>query len=265
MNDADSNALELAAYHGAGHVVARVYFGREASGVEISAGGTCQPHGGAGDWWGRNTTLDVLSYAATCLAGVAAQGKVMSVDARSLLASHWDDDAASVERSFAMLVEWGLVVWPSILRTVQEVREAHPKGYPRVPSKDHLWRAAWHLTEGLTRRHWREVERTATALLERSKLSAMEVAAVIGADIKGVGRGPLHRTARALSRALLTPWPGLTDVLEAQIAVDAAEVALKKLEAIDPGRPAAEANLERAEERYQHAMHAPVEKARRAR
>jgi hypothetical protein len=63
----------------------------------------------------------------------------------------------------------------------------------------------------------------------------------------------------------LTPWPSLTDVLEAQIAVDAAEVALKKLEATDPGRPAAETNLERAEERYQHAMHAPVEKARRAR
>jgi len=202
MPTVNDEALELAAYHEAGHAVAQAFFGYVLRGAQISEDGSGVAHGS-----GRPVSVvdlrQVLAFASMLLAGVAAEGCVLGYDGESLLACSGAYDNTHVEAVFAEYLAMQRMIEAALLRAPQDMRD--PKGYARVPTESELWAAAWHVTYKCVSRHWDCIERIAVALLQKRELSGYEVAVLIGRDISA-GVDCAHRTAEALSRVLLTPW-----------------------------------------------------------
>lgn len=158
MSD-DRRRLRRAAFHEAGHAVARVHVGSASTPVEVRPDGTGESHG-TGEHWacrsqGQYAAWDFLLM---LLAGGYSEARYTRRSANEIFFGPASGDFERAQLPINWLVE---------------------RGFSEDP--DAAWRRAEADTRAFLRKHWDAVERVAEALLQRGRLEAEEVAALVEA------------------------------------------------------------------------------------
>ncbi|WP_342129938.1 hypothetical protein [Hydrogenophaga sp. OTU3427] len=166
MADRSNALLRHAAFHEAGHAVARLHVGAPSTPVEIDVSGAGLSHGTGESWKcrsdGQYAQWDLLTV---LLAGPVAEARVRRRSLTAILFTSGQGDFLQINDVLAGLIENGFA--------------SEKSGWERVESE----------VREIVRSEWAAIEAVALALLEKGVLTGAEVEACCAAVRAPAGEG----------------------------------------------------------------------------